>query len=532
MNTVVTANEDKTEAAPTTTLSQSTREKLTDFIVALSLTNLCFIRSWFRALTFADFGFFNSMTASAAAMQALILNMSVFTLLAWVVMRLRRRSHNKIFRFGVHMAFFGLLCIPVLFIRSSIDPHKISNQWLFHPLGITTVVVIFVCALRWHQWIARKAAVVLGILSPLAFLTMGKITLSAMGLMSSKGSFEEQELRPLRAADSLKPRVVWLVFDEFDYRLVFEQRPPGLVLPELDQLRGSSVFATHAYPPGGGTIISMPALITGRFLTNVVIEGTSRLVLEMETGEETSWRRFSSIFTAAQDEGFNTALVGWHLPYSRIVAKDLNYCAWFPNPGYEPARAKTFRAAAFRQMSCLISPIHFQRGYVNLHRDALEEALSVVTNQMYGLTLYHSFVPHEPGIFLPEKNSYSLLGQAFPPGYFNNLALLDKDLGLLRRAMEKEGLWERSWVIVSADHGWRTSDTYDGKIDIRIPFMVKAPGDSKSIEYSNRFNTVITYDLILAILRRQVESHDDVVKWLGANGVYKHPAAAPPGLSE
>ena len=61
-------------------------------------------------------------------------------------------------------------------------------------------------------------------------------------------------------------------------------------------------------------------------------------------------------------------------------------------------------------------------------------------------------------------------------GYFNNLALAYRFLGQLRHAMETSGAWDKSWVIISADHSWRDSRIYDGVIDLRVPFLVKAPG--------------------------------------------------------
>ena len=33
------------------------------------------------------------------------------------------------------------------------------------------------------------------------------------------------------------PRVVWVIADEWDYRLTFEARDPTLELPQIDQLR-------------------------------------------------------------------------------------------------------------------------------------------------------------------------------------------------------------------------------------------------------------------------------------------------------
>ena len=47
-----------------------------------------------------------------------------------------------------------------------------------------------------------------------------------------------------------QPRVVWIIFDEADYRMIFEQRPASLEMPEFDRLREESLSANNAISPG------------------------------------------------------------------------------------------------------------------------------------------------------------------------------------------------------------------------------------------------------------------------------------------
>jgi hypothetical protein len=66
-----------------------------------------------------------------------------------------------------------------------------------------------------------------------------------------------------------------------------------------------------------------------------------------------------------------------------------------------------------------------------------------------------------------------------------HVALADRTLGVLRRAIEAVGLWERRAVTISSDHGWRTTVWW-----------------SRSCWgcYATRFNTVVTGRTITAIL--------------------------------
>src|SRR5208282_1432887 len=102
-------------------------------------------------------------------------------------------------------------------------------------------------------------------------------------------------------------------------------------------------------------------------------------------------------------------------------------------------------------------------------------------------------------------------------GYFNNLALADYELGEIRRVMNAAGLWDKTWIIISADHSWRSSKDFDGKRDLRVPFLVKPPGTTAPAVYSPQFNTTLTHDLILAMLRNEVTNQQNVADWLDAH---------------
>jgi arylsulfatase A-like enzyme len=83
--------------------------------------------------------------------------------------------------------------------------------------------------------------------------------------------------------------------------------------------------------------------------------------------------------------------------------------------------------------------------------------------------------------------------------------------------MEASGQWDKTWVILSADHSWRESKLYDGQRDFRVPYLIKPPGATVSAEYTRPFNTVLTHDLILAILRGELTDGQSIAPWLDAH---------------
>ena len=244
----------------------------------------------------------------------------------------------------------------------------------------------------------------------------------------------------------------------------------------------------------------------------------------MADGGSALWSQLPSVFGAARESGVHTALIGWFHPYPRVLYRGLNYCDWYPYPGDFPQAQRTFGAAMVSQIGCLIGGLQFERLYGKVCRAMVAQSVSLVTNANYGLILLHLPPPHHPGIYLPDQDRFSILSQPQVQGYFNNLVLADRSLGKLRAALEAAGQWERTWIILSADHSWRRSRLYDGRRDLRVPFLVKSAGANSQLSYSPQFNTILTHDLILAILKGEIASQPAAASWLDAHASGEAPA--------
>lgn len=96
--------------------------------------------------------------------------------------------------------------------------------------------------------------------------------------------------------------------------------------------------------------------------------------------------------------------------------------------------------------------------------------------------------------------------------------------------MEVAGLWDHTAVIISADHWWRAemwsrgpfwtkeeNAQFAGTVDHRVPFILKLPRQTESLTYDRGFNTVVTHDLVLALMRNEVTTADGVGTWLDAH---------------
>jgi len=146
------------------------------------------------------------------------------------------------------------------------------------------------------------------IMNPPPFLETGDRTSTALPHGTTAVSGQE-----------LRSRVVWILFDEMDERLTFEDRPAGLQMPEFDRFRSSSAYLSHMLEAGGDTIPAVPSMITGRQVIATRELGPDRLLLSFEAGQpDIDLAEAPNLFQEAEKLGFRTAVAAWGIPYCRI----------------------------------------------------------------------------------------------------------------------------------------------------------------------------------------------------------------------
>jgi hypothetical protein len=494
--------------------------------MAFSLAHLCLIRAWYATLYPAGHGYYNQIPVNLPLLIGLFINLILLTLLFKLVIFSVRRA-PRVWQQRLSIVVLGLfLLIPVNFVR--LQYLGISGAamvaFLQHPAVWGGALIALALVWHWHMLALSLQRGLLLILLPLAASTVVQLLHLGVGLLHPVAAPTAFPLADVMPVSPHQPRVVWIIFDELDYRVTFENRPAHVVLPELDRLRGDSLFVTQAQEPGWETMVSMPALLNGQRVQSAepVAENELRMTFAGATNSML-WSGSTQLFARARALGVNSAVVAWYHPYRRLFARDLAFCTDLAIPLFEQARGRTLGEAMANQLWSSLAPLQQRRLTIQVYQDGLRDALQVVTNPVYGLSLLHLLGPHEPGIYRPDQKRLTVTSFSTVEGYFNNLMLTDRALGEMRRAMEAAGQWDSTWVIVSADHRWRKADRYDGRIDHRVPFMVKAPGAAGEVELDLPLDTVLSHDLILAILRGEVVDAEAAREWLerralGGNG--------------
>lgn len=501
-----------------------------DAAIALSLANLSYLRVWSELLTYSAADTYTmKLPPSPAAYLAAVLNVLLVGAILWpLVSVVRRKLKGRDGRLA-RWVFLLSLAVPLNAMRSVLSNHF---PYLKSPLlgllgqqgvilaGAAVAVLGILLILFWSRQLTRAATAVLLMLSPFAAVTFAQA--AWMAIRYDPVAFRDgAPAQPLPHARR-EPRALWVIFDEWDQRLAFIDRKPGLSLPEFDRFRAQSLYAWNAYSPGPETMFSMPALITGRLVSGVQKAGPSEMLLSFDgAAERLSWSAQPNIFSRAREAGFNTAVAGWYHPYCRVMSSSLTACWWWEmgrqhnsmGNGLGQILVNQTRSLFETSLLSLFGQSLSTRQQIRTYEAMIEKANQIAADPKYGLILVHFPVPHAPH-FYNLKTGRADLSNSPINGYHGSLKAADNALGRLRRAMERAGLWDKTAVLLSSDHSYRGSPALDGKMDHRIPFMLKLAGQREGLDFEPPFNTVLSADLLLAILRGEIAAPRAAANWL------------------
>jgi hypothetical protein len=495
------------------------RERTRDLLACLSVATLCFSQARREALFFTDWGFYNRAPLAAPVLVALLLNIVGLTAIGFLGVQAIRRVRGRAWRRLAALTAAATLLIALNFVRMT---HETVDRWtdaIGRPGLLALTVLMLAASLGWpHRALRVIRGVALGA-SPLAVLTLGH----AMWMFFEVAAgpvWRMADPAPLgRAPPSLR-RVVWLVLEELDQRITFEARPTGLELPELDRLRRESLYADAAHPPAGVSEVSMPALITGRPVVAVRPVSPNDFELTFSDGKAARWSAHPNVFARARAMGYDTAVIGWHLPYPRVLGSSLGLADWRPSDTHEQARGDTVSQALWNQWCSLAPPANVRRLASQRTADLGDLAMRTAADGRFGLVLLHLPIPRPPGVY--DRAARRLTPWNFTGaggGYLDNLALADRMIADLRRGLQRAGLGDRTWLVVSATQWWRASKHYDGQEDHRVPFLVRPPDGGRAAHVDAVLSTLVTHDLVLAILRGSISDTGDAAAWLARTPV-------------
>jgi hypothetical protein len=511
------------------------RSVLEEAAVCLSFANLCFLRVWAEAPPYlkpeAEFLFFSRLPSAyylGGIASTLILATALFGCL-----RIVRRYSRPGWEPWLKRLFLLGALVPV---NSFINATTGFTSW-FRPVTLVRAMGPVGGA------IAVGAAILLAgyslVRPPERLLSLGRgallllcplvpVTLGGAAWQSGQSvvaATSHRAVQPAPPASRASARVVWIILDEWDYRLTFVDRMRSLRLPVIDELARQSLFATNAAPPAAWTKISILSLLTGTAWNDIRPASAGELHLTSAGREDQLWSSQSNLFQTARLNGWRAAVVGWHLPYCRLLESEGPDCwAWessFSVPIREPGLARNIMLQ-FRQLGETKNQSLWGQpnGYFSVRttqRELVARAETAAANADYDLVFIHLPILHRPHFYDRRTGEYTLKGNPFR-GYLDALELADSVLGGVIARMKQSGTYESSSLLVTADHWCRTADLIDGKTDQRIPFLLKLPFQNHRVQYDHPFNSVCTRGALEAILGGRIRQPEDLALWIEGKG--------------
>jgi arylsulfatase A-like enzyme len=177
-----------------------------------------------------------------------------------------------------------------------------------------------------------------------------------------------------------------------------------------------------------------------------------------------------------------------------------------------------------------------REGAIATLHTVVDGADRMLRNRNLNMVYIHLPIPHPPGIWDSKKKALTT-GES---GYVDNLELADELLGRFRRDLEGTGDWDRTTVLVTADHPYRPewASWYEGEFDNpktqaithgqwqpHIPFLVKLPYERHAKLYTRSFSSIVSGNLLLAALQGKIQTPEQAASWLDAHAE-PHPGTA------
>jgi arylsulfatase A-like enzyme len=147
------------------------------------------------------------------------------------------------------------------------------------------------------------------------------------------------------------------------------------------------------------------------------------------------------------------------------------------------------------------------------YRKTRQAALRSIADSSLNLVFIHWNVPHLPAIYDATNDEFS---NDSARTYVDNLRLVDRTVRELRLTLEGAGLWDSSTILMTADHPLRLGPGSD-KQTSEVPYMLKMAGQKQGIAYTAAMQTVVTKDLLLAIMKGDIARPEQVAVWLDHN---------------
>lgn len=285
--------------------------------------------------------------------------------------------------------------------------------------------------------------------------------------------------------------VVALLFDELSFTYLYDGDMIAPAFPNVRRFAESATNHLAVTAPGPETLVSVPGYLAARRFDNVRVEG-GKLEYELDGRRAPfSAREADGLFASARTAGLSTEAVGYYFGYCDLLGPLVDRCRSFSF--YNMATvADGFSPIHPIQTTLILWPRQFPLGllknppFARLQHGLVEGSEAFARRPIDParpvFRFVHFSIPHLPFVYGPDGYDPPLnpLRQVPDDQYVRQLAYVDRLFGRLVDHLRQEGTFDRTTVVLFADHGFRTGGR---ERDVRhVPFIVKHPGQHARVD--------------------------------------------------
>jgi hypothetical protein len=352
--------------------------------------------------------------------------------------------------------------------------------------GAGVVSVLIVWPAIFGRWLRRLLVLV----SPVSLVVLTSLVMSAtragvpvrIGGEATAAGTLERACAPVLA----------LLFDELSFYYVYDL--DDNIRTELPALSLLGTQATHylsVAAPGRETLDALPSFLAARRVREIEVRPEGL----MERGEESELRPFdarqrSGLFGTARSLGFRTEIAGYYLAYCDMLAGVVDVCR--SRSFYNVSSADEFSLIDPIRTTLVLWPRQMPFGllkhppFARHQREMVEEltafARRPIEQRPPTFRLVHFSIPHLPFVF--DGDGYD---PPFDPlvttpddEYVQQVQYVDRLVGELVEELRRAGAYDRTTIVVLADHGYRFGGRE--RDPLQIPFIVKLAGQTRRAE--------------------------------------------------
>jgi len=347
--------------------------------------------------------------------------------------------------------------------------------------------------------------------------------------------WEDRPRTELPRTSALGPQtpVFVFVFDEWSAKRSMCEGEFRPCLTNMRALCAQAATCHNALSPDRDTRQSIPRLI---YQTDRDFSRHGGHTYWNMGGKKVDSTGVPSLFRLAHDRGYNTCMLGWYLPYSRILGDQVDYCrvyrcypqgdTFLGEVAHVVLRSSRYWTDPISQrLRRTVAPPNYCayrfRSNARFRRELLD-LLGRCPNNTLGI--FHLFPPHAPFLWNHDGSYRGPCSEIdLPSGYERNLRCADHLLGQIVQKLRDAGKFSDALLVVTSDHSWKSDpeprDHEGPHWRRRVPLVIKLPGQTAPLAIDRPLCTNCLKPLFEAVFtgERDMQRLTDILQNLPAS---------------